>query len=307
MRDPGVRRDRALELQVGVLVLLALAALVVFIAWLTGTRFGGDVIRFYALAPSSQGLSSGDAVVLYGVEVGSVSSVGLHEGQVLIGLEVDYDGILPSDTRARLSSPPIGATTVQLLPGASTVPLAEGDTIMSPPTIGLTERADSIGVQVSTVLARVEQMMAAETVEDFRQAARSLSASMVELQSLIESQSGNLASMISNLEQTSESLARATEGPELERSMASIDSLLERLNAASGGLDSSASSLASITRKMDTGVGSLGKLVNDEELYDRMNATLEALQAASEEVAMITRDAREQPGKYLGELKISVF
>lgn len=307
MRDPGVRRDRQLELQVGVLVLLALAALVLFITWITGTRFGGDVIHFYALAPASKGVNSGDVVVLYGVGVGSVSSVELHEGQVLIGLEVDYDGILPADTRARLSAPPIGATTVQLLPGSSTVPLTDGDTIAVPPSVALTDRADSIGTQVTLVLERVEQVLATETVSDFRQAARSLSASMVELQDLIHSQRNNLAAVVSNLEETSAALAEATEGPELERSVASLDSLLLKLNAMGGGLDSAASSLASITHKMDTGVGSLGKLVNDEELYDRMTAALEALQVASEEIALITRDAREQPDKYLRQLRISVF
>jgi len=307
MRDPGVRKDRRLELQVGGLVLVSVVALIMFVAWITGARFGGDILRFHALAPGSFGVNSGDMVVLYGVQIGKVTSVKLYDGQVLVGLEIDYDGILPSDTRARFSSPPIGATTVQLLPGASTVPLTAGDTISVPRSVGLTERADSIGSQVNLVLERVEHLLAAETVDDFRQAARSLSAAMVEIEGLIEAQSNNLASVVANLEQTSSALAQATGGPELERSVASLDSLLLKLNAAGGGLDSAASSLASITAKMDSGVGSLGKLVNDPTLYDQMAASLEALQAASEEIAMITRDAREQPGKYLGELRISVF
>ena len=307
MRDPGVRKDRQLELQVGGLVLVAVAALIGFVAWITGARFGGDILKFYALAPGSFGVNSGDVVVLYGVEVGKVTSVRLHDDQVLVGLEIDYDGILPSDTRARFSSPPIGATTVQLLPGTSPIPLAEGDTVSVPRSIGLTERADSIGSQVNLVLERVEHLLSAETVDDFRQAARSLSSMMVELQSLIEQQSNNLESVVENLEQTSASLARATDGPGLERSVASLDSLLMRLSSAGTGLDSAASSLASITAKMDTGVGSLGRLVNDPRLYDQMTASLEALQTASEEVALITRDAREQPEKYLGQLRISVF
>ena len=307
MRDPGVRRDRQLELQVGGLVLVAVVALMVFVTWITGARFGGDILKFYALAPGSFGVNSGDMVVLYGVQVGKVTSVRLHEGQVLVGLEIDYDGIIPSDTRARFSSPPIGATTVQLLPGSSSIPLADGDTISVPRSVGLTERADSIGSQVTLVLERVEHLLAAETVDDFRQAARSLSSMMVELQSLIEQQSNNLGDVVENLERTSASLAQATQGPELQRSVASLDSLLMRLSAAGSGLDSAASSLASITGKMDAGVGSLGRLVNDATLYDQMTASLEALQTASEEVALITRDAREQPEKYLGQLRISVF
>ena len=48
-------------------------------------------------------------------------------------------------------------------------------------------------------------------------------------------------------------------------------------------------------------------MVNDDELYERLTGATENIQAASEEIALLTRDVREQPDKYLGNLKFSVF
>ena len=102
-------------------------------------------------------------------------------------------------------------------------------------------------------------------------------------------------------------MGAATEGPELERTVANIDSLTARLSAASASFGTSSESLASILEKIDSGEGSMGLLLNDPELHDRMAAAMENLQAATEEIALLTRDIREQPQRYLAGLKISVF
>jgi hypothetical protein len=58
---------------------------------------------------------------------------------------------------------------------------------------------------------------------------------------------------------------------------------------------------------VDEGDGTLGRMVNDGELYDRLTSATENIQVASEEIALLTRDIREQPDKYLDNLKFSVF
>ncbi|MDP2483041.1 MAG: hypothetical protein Q8W45_07145, partial [Candidatus Palauibacterales bacterium] len=95
--------------------------------------------------------------------------------------------------------------------------------------------------------------------------------------------------------------------PEIDRTLANIDTLAARLAAAGDDLDAGSQSLASILRKVDAGEGTLGKMVNDGELYDRLTAATENIQVASEEIALLTRDVREQPDKYLKDLKFSVF
>ena len=128
-----------------------------------------------------------------------------------------------------------------------------------------------------------------------------------ELQALIERQRGTIEAMIEGLSATSEQLAEATSGPELSNTLSNVDSLTARLSRASDDLDSSSASLASILRKIDEGEGSMGRMVNDPELYDRLAATTENVQAATEEIALLTKEFREQPDKYLKQLKITVF
>ena len=116
-----------------------------------------------------------------------------------------------------------------------------------------------------------------------------------------------LHELLSNLERTSDQLAGATAGPELERAVSRLDSLTARFSRAGSGLDSASHSLASVLDKMDRGTGTLGRLVNDEALYDRVTAAMENLQAASEEVALLSQDLRRNPERYLRGLKFSVF
>ena len=61
----------------------------------------------------------------------------------------------------------------------------------------------------------------------------------------------------------------------VERTVASIDSLTARLKTAAVGLDSTSHNLASITGRLDAGEGTLGKLLTDERLYEDLRAAIE--------------------------------
>jgi phospholipid/cholesterol/gamma-HCH transport system substrate-binding protein len=130
---------------------------------------------------------------------------------------------------------------------------------------------------------------------------------MEDVRVLLEREADTLEELIQALELAATEMAEAASGPEVQRTLANIDTLTARLAAAGDDLDSGSQSLASILRKVDEGDGTLGKMVNDGELYDRLTAATENIQVASEEIALLTRDVREQPEKYLDNLKFSVF
>jgi phospholipid/cholesterol/gamma-HCH transport system substrate-binding protein len=130
---------------------------------------------------------------------------------------------------------------------------------------------------------------------------------MRELEALIRAERNSVHDLVGSLAETSGHLEELSGGPELERSLASIDSLTSRLNSAAAGLDSTSHSLASITARLDSGEGTLGKLLTDERLYEDLTAAIENVHVASEEIALLMRDLREQPDRYLRGLRISVF
>ena len=223
-------------------------------------------------------------------------------------LVVSFQGQLPRDTRAEIkTSGFLGANVLALVPGISAEVLASGDTIVAVPTPGLNELAGTLGDQAGRVLEQTHRLLSDSLIGDVHSAAGSLAEGMEDVQVLLDRQATALGELIEALNQAAEELATAASSPELDRTLANIDTLTARLAAAGDDLDSSSQSLASILRKVDEGDGTLGKMVNDGDLYDRLTAATENIQVASEEIALLTRDVRADPDKYLKGLKFSVF
>lgn len=308
MRDPGLRDQYRTEIQVGVLLIVAFIALILGIAWITGTGPRGDRLTLYATAPSAAAVTEGTRVSLLGVDVGEVTRVELQQDRVLLELVVAFDGRLPRDTRGEIrTSGFLGTMVVALEPGDATEQLATGDTIFAGAAAGLNDLASTLGDRAADILDQTRRLLSDTLIGDVQSTAGSLAASMEDVQLLLRRESEALQELIEALTVTSRELAEATSSPEIDRTLANIDSLTTRLASASDDLDSSSQSLSSILRKIDEGDGSLGRMVNDPELYESLTAATENIQVASEEIALLTRDVREQPDKYLGNLKFSVF
>ena len=62
MRDPGLRSNRAVELRVGLLVLLSAALLIWGVFWLSDRDIGGGGLEIYAIAADSQQITDGARV-----------------------------------------------------------------------------------------------------------------------------------------------------------------------------------------------------------------------------------------------------
>lgn len=308
MRDPGLRDQYKTELQVGILLVVSFLALTLGVAWISGRQTGGDRLVFHALAPEAAAITQGTPVTLLGVEVGSVRRIELRQDHVAMEVVVSFDGQLPRDTRGEIkTSGFLGANVLALIPGVSTELLAAGDTITATPAPGLNDLAGTLGDRAGRVLEQTQRLLSDSLIANVHSTAGSLAEGMEDVQILLEREAAALEELIESLNQASRELAAAASSPEIDRTLANIDTLSARLAAASDDLDSGSQSLASILRKVDEGDGTLGKMVNDGELYDRLTAATENIQVASEEIALLTRDVREQPDKYLDGLKFSVF
>ncbi len=308
MRDPGLRDQQRLELQVGALLILAFVGLAASILWISGARIGGKDLTLYVAADDAASVAEGSVVMLRGVPVGAVEEVRLVESGVVMRLTASPEGRLPSDTYASIETAGfLGQMVVGLRPGSATDNLVSGDTIPARVLPGLTGLADQLGDQAGEVLERTQRLLSDDLISSVESGAGAFAGTMGELETMLERQSQTIEHLIESLASMSAQLSAATDGPELERTVANIDSLAARLATASEEFGASSEALASILRKIDNGEGSMGKLVNDPVLYDRMAAAMENMQAATEEIALLTKDIREQPQRYLAGMKISVF
>lgn len=308
MRDPGLRSQQRLELQVGALLIVAFVGLVAGILWISGARFGGNEMTLYVAADDAASVAEGSVVMLRGVPVGAVEEVRLVGDGVVIRLKASPKGRLASDTYASFETAGfLGQMIVGLRPGSADDDLVSGDTIPATVLPGLTSLADQLGDQAGNVLERTQRLLSDDLIASVKSGAGAFAGTMGELEAMLERQSQTLEQLIGSLAAMTAQLSAATDGPELERTVANIDSLTARLSSASEHFVASSEALASILHKIDSGEGSMGKLVNDPVLYDRMAAAMENMQAATEEIALLTKDIREQPQRYLAGMKISVF
>ena len=307
MRDPGLR-DRGAEIQVGALVLVTVVALILGLFWISDLRLGGSSLGIYGLAADAGQITPDSPVFLRGVEVGSVTDVRLEPTRVVLAMSFFADVDLPADTRGTIKAAGfLGSQMVELQPGAATASLAEGDTIALGRNSDLMSLASDLGDETGVLLERVESVLSDELIGNLNESSRAFTAAMQELEGLMASEREAVSSLLANLDAATAELAQLAGSPELDRSLANLDTLSTRLAAASAGFDSTTTALATITTRLAEGEGTLGKMMTDEELYDGLTETLVNLQAASEEIAILMKDIRERPDRYLKDIKVSVF
>ena len=83
-----------------------------------------------AVFTDAAGIKGGDDVVVAGLEAGSVDSVEIKDGYVIVGLNVNKGVKMPADTRAEITVETLmGKKSVMLTGGSDDELLADGDTI----------------------------------------------------------------------------------------------------------------------------------------------------------------------------------
>jgi phospholipid/cholesterol/gamma-HCH transport system substrate-binding protein len=120
-----------LEFVVGLFLAIGIGCL----AWLSiklarKEFFARDGYELQAVFSNGSGLHSGTPVVIAGVEIGRVKSVGLEDYEAKVRIVIQHGLGLPSDTIASIKTKGlIGEKYVELTPGASERPLKPGDAI----------------------------------------------------------------------------------------------------------------------------------------------------------------------------------
>ena len=131
-----------------------------------------------------------------------------------------------------------------------------------------------------------------KTLKNFRQTSEELKQSVNENRAMLKS-------TIENFSASSQTTKRLTADREAELRKAFTDfaSAAEKMDHLAGRLDSLRSALQSVTGKLDSGHGTLGKLVNDDKLYTDVSE-------AAQNIKALIADIKANPKKYF---KVEIF
>jgi phospholipid/cholesterol/gamma-HCH transport system substrate-binding protein len=295
------------EVRVGLFVLIGVAAFL--IAIFTFTDVGTFRGRYYLFTTvvNAGGMRRGDPVQMRGVNVGRVVEFGMAPGRpgVRIRMEIENEYKVPAGSRAEVqSSGLLGGMVVNIIPSASTEEAEDGAEIPGKTAAGLMDTAAGLGTRADTVLMRANQLLAPGTTAAIGQSAVELQTLIAELNGVAQEQrtqlsalSASLRRASANAERASGGVAQLTNAPELQRSIAHVDSLTAQLDVTTRNLNTASTSLTSILGRMDRGEGTLGKLSRDDSLYVNLNQAVVNLKT-------LVADFQANPKKYIN---VSVF
>lgn len=297
------------EFRVGVFGVIIIVALYFGINYIQNNRiFSSDKV-LYGVFSESGGLEASAPVISKGFRVGTVEKVdmNMNSGNIIVTFSVQSEYPLTRDSKIKISSSSLlGGKVIEVIYGSDkeyfrnhdTIPSIEEQSMMdfvsSEYTI-LREKLSSYSIKIDSILNGLDKIMCQQNTDNIAQTIANVRRLSYSLSQLVDTNSTNLSSLISNLDSLSASLAAA--GPSFNQAMVKINNASDSLPILVQNANSAVTSLSSILKKVDSKEGNLGKLVNDEELYNSLTSTVQSLDS-------LLTDLKAHPKRYIN---VTVF
>jgi phospholipid/cholesterol/gamma-HCH transport system substrate-binding protein len=283
------------EVLVGLLLTAAVVVTVVGSLWLArgGLSKGYPL---YAKFPWGAGLKQGQPILLVGVNVGYVDEVDLHmDGILVTTMRIGKNYNVPLTSKAAVIPNGIfGDMAVALTPSRPDPrSFKAGDTIpVGPSTPGITEltsKADSVMRSVNAITTALQQeMVASGGIRDLRNTIGATNRLVSEFASIAAEQSRQLSATMTSLRRATGAIDPAkidSTVTNLRTASANMAQMSADLRATSGKLDV-------IMAKVDSGNGSVAKLLNDPGAYNDVRMLLQRMDS-------LVADIKKNPKRYI--------
>jgi phospholipid/cholesterol/gamma-HCH transport system substrate-binding protein len=302
----GLFKGISKETKVGTLAAVSITVLILGYNYMVGKDNPlGGARDFVVLYDSAQGLADNTAVMYNGFRVGQLRKMEMdpQSGKIVTSIEIYSEVKIPKNSKIKIEFALLGSTTLKLIPGNSKLMAEDGDTLLPMYTQDIISMvnekiapiaagADSLLTHLNAIIAR-QSLTAA--VDQLPVVLASLNNTIAEIQStLAASKPGltatlnNAAKFSSNLDQYNKSIEGSLSN--IHRTTARLDSI--ELHKIGKDLEETAAALAVITRNIEQGKGSLGKLAKDPVLYDNLVKTTRNLET-------LAYDINHYPEKFL--------
>lgn len=294
------------ETKVGTLAAVAITVMILGYNYMVGRDNPiGGAREFVVLYDSAQGLADNTAVMYNGFRVGQLRNMEMdpQTGKVVAELEVYSEIKIPKNSGVKIESALLGSTTLKLIPGNSKLLAEDGDTLLPIYTQDVmsmvNEKIAPIAAGADSLLTHLNAIIARQSLND---AVDQLPIVLASLNKTISEIQVTLAAARPGLTATVNNAARFTSN--LDQYNKSIEGSLKNLHKTTSKLDSieiqkigqdlkeTAAALSVITRNIEQGKGSLGKLAKDPALYDNLVKTTKNLE-------LLAHDINQYPEKFL--------
>ena len=286
------------EFKVGATILLAGVLLVGGIAWLKESSIHGKMRTWTVAFPTAGGLSSSDEVQVNGIRNGQVRSMRLVGDRVISEIELSKEIPLTRNSVVSIRNVGMmGEKVIAVTLGSGGGMYSAHDTIPGVYEPGLDEAMGQISTTVETISGLATDLRGVTSslnrngrldaaIDDFRKTSEELRSTVAENRALMHETLMNLSAT----SKTARALTADRE-PQLRRTVDDFSSAATKLDQLSGRLDSLRAVMQSLATQVDSGQGTIGRLMKDEKLYDELSTSVSTLRS-------LVADIQKNPKKY---------
>lgn len=297
------------EFKLGFVFLLAIVSLVYGLKYLKGLNVFQTNKSYYAIYDDIDGLQVGSGVLLNGFNIGMVSDIKLIPSnlKLLVTLNInEFDSIPDNSVCKIINQDLMGTKGVSLIIGSSTSFSVIGDTLKSGVENSLQDEVnaqilplknkaeeligsvDSLLTIVAAVLNKNTRANLSNSIKSLDQTFEILSKTMIKIDSIVYKNDSKISKIISNLESITSNLNEGNS--DIKSILYNLSSITDSL--AKSNIISLMENVNKISYNINSGSGSLAKLMNDDNLYDN-------LEKSTSELATLIEDIKNNPKRYV--------
>ena len=284
---------------VGVIIVVGVVIAAVGSLWLARGGLSKGYPLYVRLAWGA-GLKTGAPVWVSGASVGYVADVQFRaDGSLLTELRIQSSQPIPRGSAATVvPNGFFGDVAVNFTPVSNPQRYNPGDTVLTgvqaPGITALVGKADSIATSVNAITTALNrEMVVGGGVADLRKTLASTNKLMTELTSIAAEQSRQLTLTMASLRRA----AGAVDSAKIDSTLANLQTSSVHVAALTSVLDSTSRTLNQIVTKVDSGNGTVGKLLNDPTIYDDLHRLVGRVDS-------LVADVKRNPKRYVPPVKI---
>ncbi|WP_298538906.1 MlaD family protein [uncultured Aquimarina sp.] len=296
------------EVKTGILALCAIALLIFGYSFLKGKNLLNDDRTFYAIYDNVEGLIPSSPVTINGLVVGKVISISFADtnGKLLVKFNVNNKFAFSKNSLAKVyGGGLIGGKSLAIEPiYEQGLEAKDQDTLPGKVEAGLLElvneqltplqlKLESAIKDADTLLTSVNEILSVDNknnlnsiFNDLSVTVRNFKGASGALNNILSGNEGKLNKTLSNLDEMSTNLNQFSDS----LSKVNIGKLVNDLDGVLANFEK-------ISKDLEVGNGTAGKLLKDDKLYGN-------LEKASKELELLLQDLRLNPTRYVN---VSVF
>jgi len=281
------------EAAVGLFLIVATVIFVFGMIWLRGRSLrSGELVQ--TTFSDVAGLKVGDPIRTSGVAVGQIKDIRLLKpGQVVVLMDLKGGQKPRSDARAVVRSLDLfGAQYLDYDPGTSAEPLAPGAVIPGEREKSVAELVSGLTGPGREALSNAGQFLSPQNAEELHNLLVDARHAVTQVGNSTQAPSDEAAHALLALRELLQRLDLLVGSSAAQQTVDNMRDASHNLAVATATLQRTSVSLDSILVKINTGRGSIGRMVNDTTLVADLHSASAAL------TALLT-DLKAHPGRYV--------